>query len=323
MRSFVFDNVDDAAKTLAVEFQRYSKETSLTRELTNVVYELRRPLERIISFPSMTQYKTWAYGEVMTEMLGLNPPMMENYISSEGLRNFMQSFHRYDGRANYTYGERWHVNQAFQGVLYRLQTQPGTRQALMNIWDSSLDLRKDEANVPCTIIHQFLLRPSEDEKRLVLSLIVYMRSNDFFRGFKYDTFLNSMILEAFASWLGDLVDVGTLTFHVGSLHIYKEDTNKLLRLLSQREFNTPSIYTTEPLLKPIMLKGVDFTEYYKNLWLVHEIAQAARHKQTEEREIKHMIGELHSYFRDWAWAFVNWTNNAGCNTFTGRQQWTL
>lgn len=304
MHSYVFNNVDDAAKTLASDIRRLGTITPNygTLEILNVSYCLRNPLERIISFQSLKQYKIWTYCEVLTEFLGINPPMMESFLHDQKLINMMESFHRGDGRANYTYGERWHNNQSFQRIIKRLQRDKYSRQAVMNIWDSSLDLNESELNVPCTIIHQFLIRPDENgiDK---MHLSIYMRSNDLFSGWKYDTFLNSFLLEAFAGFLN--CEVGTLNFYTGSLHVYSKDFEKLETLVNTNEFATPSRW----LINKPKTFCLSFDNLYKQLRNVYQVAVLSA--ETNFPLDIYIDAVIIPYFKEWARDFVAYSRAKG------------
>jgi len=245
----------------------------------------------------MGQSRIWAYCEVLTEFLGLNPPLTESYGNTE-TRKFLASFHRGDGRANYTYGERWHVNSAFQKILRRLQDDRYSRQAVMNIWDSSLDLDPDETNVPCTIMHQFLIR-ADAVGNDYLHTNVYMRSNDFFKGWKYDIFLNSFIAEAFAGALN--CEVGDITFFVGSFHVYTNEYARL-RLFNMTDWNTATYSEFIPFRLP-------FENLYEQLWAVKRVEEVSRFNTVPLG----VLENLHPHFRKWAADFIDYNNRRVLN----------
>jgi len=296
-------NVDEITRFLTKDLLRIGSYVHVGRvgrilELRNLCYDIENPRERWLSFKSLKQSRIWAYSEVMTEFLGLNPPLMEFYTLDSKVNKFMRSFHRGDGRANYTYGERWHNHQCFQRIVKRLQDDRYSRQAVMNIYDSSIDLDGEEWNIPCTIMHQFLIRRDNLDNVDRLHLIVYMRSNDLFKGFKYDTFLNSFILEAFAGFLG--CDVGTLTFFVGSFHVYEADFSKLEKFVNE-EWITPSQYLLKE-NRPIPF-SLGFEELYTQLWSVKFMEEASRHGQCAMHE---EVERLHPHFEEWANTYIKW-----------------
>jgi hypothetical protein len=282
MFAFQSTTFTDAAIVLAKELSSHGKEVSTPRtgqflEIRDVTYEILNPCARFIPYKNLHQSRLWAYSEVLSEFLNINPPLTEQYGNKESAA-FMSKFHRGDGRSNYMYGERWHNNQAFQN----------SRQAVMNIWDSSIDLQGSETNLPCTIIHQFMIR--EDK----LNLHVYIRSNDFFKGWKYDIFLNSFILEAFAGFVR--ADVGSLIFTVGSFHTYEADYPKLWNLVSEPVYKPAEQQTRFKLL---------FEELYENLWLVYNLQNESRyHPTTIPQNLR-----MPMIFREWANAYIDHNYN--------------
>lgn len=300
MKSFTFNTFQEAAPRLAQYLIDDGSEVSTPRtgeflEARNLVYTIKNPTDRLINFEHLKQVKLWSINEIMTEFLSLNPPLTEQYTNTE-TKQFMDKFHRGDGRHNYIYGTRWQNSQQFQRIVKRLQDDRYSRQAIMEIWDSSLDLNSDETNVPCTIIHQFLIRKNAvgvDE----FYTNVYIRSNDFMKGFKYDIFLNSFIHEAFAGFLN--CQVGELTFMVGSFHTYKPDYSKLSQIVN--EFNNPN-----PIQQPRF--SLLFTELYEQLWIVKHLEEKSRYtKLIYENE----ASLLHPLFKDWAMTYMKYNSKRG------------
>lgn len=103
-------------------------------------------------------------------------------------------------------------------VVRRLQADPGTRQAVMSIWDPLHDLHVDSRkDYPCTLILQFLIRNGK------LQLHTKMRSNDVWLGLTYDAFQFSQMQLTVARVLG--LDAGPYFHHTTSLHIYERDVD--------------------------------------------------------------------------------------------------
>jgi thymidylate synthase len=291
MLAFQVPTFTDAAKVLCTYLSQNGRRISTPRtgeflEITDVTYLVERPTERLLPFESLKQIKLWAYSEVLSEFLNINPPLTESY-TNQTTRDFMEKFHRGDGRANYTYGERWHNNQAFQNIVSLLLHDRYSRQAIMNIWDSSIDLQGAEINLPCTIIHQFMIR-KDDSGSDKLNLHVYIRSNDFFKGWKYDIFLNSFILEAFAGFVK--AQVGTLTFTVGSFHVYKSDYPKFKDLVE--ETHKPP-HQLPPTQQPRFI--LDFEDLYSQLWMVYHIQNKSRFDMVAQSDFT-----LEPIFTTWA-----------------------
>lgn len=110
-----------------------------------------------------------------------------------------------------------------EGVIKRLEEDPDSRQAVMSIYDGSLDLRAEAHVVPCTLSLQFLVRGGK------LHLIATMRSNDIVWGLTYDVFNFTMMQEYVAARLG--LDVGDYRHHAGSLHLYVDRDKDLVKQL--------------------------------------------------------------------------------------------
>lgn len=100
-----------------------------------------------------------------------------------------------------------------------LQSNTNSRQAIIHIKEARNLLDNPTKDLNCTIALQFLLRNNK------LDLIVTMRSNDIWLGLPYDLFNFTCMQIQMAMELG--VDIGTYYHNAGSLHIYKEDVNKL------------------------------------------------------------------------------------------------
>lgn len=116
------------------------------------------------------------------------------------------------------YGPRF-VDQ-LEYVVDALARDRTTRQAVMTFWRPELwqaaeNVRQNTKDVPCTISHQYLFRNGK------LHLIVYMRSNDVWKGLTYDFFNFTQMAKVVASHLG--VQLGDYHHFCGSMHLYETD----------------------------------------------------------------------------------------------------
>ena len=102
--------------------------------------------------------------------------------------------------------------------------KPHSRQAVVSIWTPSPAPSKD---IPCTLIWQLLARGGE------LHAIVTMRSSDIWLGLPYDAFNFSMLSMSVAGELG--LTPGSLTFNLGSSHLYDRDREKAAAVLAAPE----------------------------------------------------------------------------------------
>lgn len=119
------------------------------------------------------------------------------------------------------YGAR--ISGQLDDLASLLERDPGSRQAVLTIYDAGRDLNAAKRDVPCTLALQFLVR----DERLILRTV--MRSNDLWLGLPYDLMQFAMLQSALASHLG--VYPGEMIHQVGSLHLYESDVAKAWRVI--------------------------------------------------------------------------------------------
>jgi thymidylate synthase len=87
---------------------------------------------------------------------------------------------------------------------------------LLRAWDN--DHAKESRDVPCTVSWQFIARGER------LHMICTMRSNDLWKGFLYDCYVNTVIQRYVAASLG--LTAGEYHHIAGSEHLYERDAKK-------------------------------------------------------------------------------------------------
>lgn len=127
-----------------------------------------------------------------------------------------------NGKMDYTYNERYRTQ--LERVIEELKTKPGTRQAVMTVYDQHHDLGNwgGKARIPCSMYYQFIRRKVRD--REVLHCVYTMRSCDALTHLLYDLYMTMKLQEYVANAVG--IDPGTFTYFAGSLHAYKKDIEK-------------------------------------------------------------------------------------------------
>lgn len=127
----------------------------------------------------------------------------------------VKAFHKFTDRGVFhgAYGAR--ISGRLDDLAKLLRKDRDTRQAVLTIYDSDVDLNANKRDVPCTIAIQFLLRRGQ------LNMRVMMRSNDIWLGFPYDIVQFAALQAAVASDMH--VPMGSYTHTVGSLHLYESD----------------------------------------------------------------------------------------------------
>ena len=119
-----------------------------------------------------------------------------------------------------------HVNGHWQRCLDKLQRDPNSRQAVIQI-PRPLEDTKDE---PCTLSLQFMIRFG------ALHCFATMRSSDIWLGLPYDVFTFTQLQNVMAGQLG--VRRGSFSLNAGSSHVYERDIPKALALLRSTQSAT-------------------------------------------------------------------------------------
>ena len=101
-------------------------------------------------------------------------------------------------------------------IIDKLQTDPMSRQAVINIWRESPPL--STRDVPCTISVQFMRRDGK------LQCFVNMRSSDVWLGFPYDVFNFSILSGYVARKLG--WELGNMYHYAASRHVYEKNIER-------------------------------------------------------------------------------------------------
>lgn len=112
------------------------------------------------------------------------------------------------------------IECAYESLL----NNPLSRQVVMQIWDSKLDLpqvdgRPNSEDIPCNLLS--LLKINDG----CLEWSQVMRSNDIFRGTPYNFIQFTLLQEIIAGWLN--VEMGSFVLFVDSLHAYQNDLNTM------------------------------------------------------------------------------------------------
>ncbi len=173
---------------------------SLTKELLNTIVTIKNPLD--------------------TET-------PEGYFwTGEKLEKYSKQFLNKDKQGFvYTYGNR--LREHFNGIdqiqeaILRLKNCMESRRAISVTWDPTVDTKNDE--VPCMILVDFKIR---DRK---LNTTGLWRSHDIYGAW----YPNAVGLSNLAAYVADKlkVDMGTLTIHSISAHIYEINFGDVKKIL--------------------------------------------------------------------------------------------
>lgn len=111
------------------------------------------------------------------------------------------------------YGKR--TNGQIAKAIAKLSKDPDTRQAIVTIWDPTLDNLPEKRDYPCTVSLAFEIRAN------MLNLTAFMRSSDLWKGLPYDMFQFSQLQQTVARVLQR--PCGFFRLITLSLHAYHED----------------------------------------------------------------------------------------------------
>lgn len=202
---------------------------ALTRELRHVTITLRSPLERCIVVPERRNNPFAAIFETLWVIAGRNDIAdLSAYIPRA------PDFSDDGSTWRAGYGPRlrnWRTVDQLAAIVSTLQAEPGSRRAVVSLFDPTLD-NEPSKDIPCTNWLQFLCRDG------VLDMAVTVRSNDLIWGFSgINTFEWSVLHEMVASWLG--CEVGSVTYFIGSLHLYDRHVDRVERMLAHALSDDP------------------------------------------------------------------------------------
>lgn len=298
---FDFENYETAARYFAESFLNRDCLISMNQnnvetykssivELRNILYSI--PAGKVLSMNNYhRQYPFWAVAESVSEILGLKRSIMERYSPEK----MDWAYHIHSTRMpDYSYGERWHVDNQLVNIFNKLDKNPTTKRAVMNIYNGT-DTYDSKLDVPCTLSHIFSIRNNK------LDLTTLLRSQDFFAGSLYDTFLSNFILQSFTSWLNNSnqfsLKSGNLYFYVDSLHYYPERNKDRLNELVNSEctnfYSDVESYTLD----------VDIQQYFKDLYHLSDCEMASYNGNFSYSDEK--LNKINSpVFRDFARVFL-------------------
>ncbi|MBQ9610593.1 MAG: hypothetical protein IJV15_14265 [Lachnospiraceae bacterium] len=189
-----------------------------TQEILHVLMTIEDPRQRWVydRFPSMSI--AFALAEIIWILNGTDESEVINEWNPL-LSSYAGNGDRYYG----AYGKRIRKHYGFdqlERTYYALQSVPESRQVVIQIYDTEIDMPLDDGkprsqDIPCNICSMLKIR---DEK---LEWSQIMRSNDIFRGMPYNFIQFTTIQEIMAGWLG--LDVGAYSHYCDSLHLYEKD----------------------------------------------------------------------------------------------------
>ena len=187
-----------------------SRDGDVCGEVLHATTIIKDPTRNIVTSSIRKMPMRYAVGELMWYLSG------SNKVNDIGAFSKVWENLSDDGvHVNSAYGYRIFKAFGFDQWEYAkrlLIENPNSRQAVIHIKDPNPDPTKD---LPCTLALQYFIRDG------ALHASTYMRSNDIWLGFPFDTFTFTCLQMMMAFQLG--VNIGAYSHTAGSLHMYQRN----------------------------------------------------------------------------------------------------
>ena len=200
----------------------------LTREILRATITIKDPRQRWVASRKPPLNVAFAIAELVWIMTGRNDLAFLEAWNSR-LTDFVGARPQLHGA--YGYRLRHHVGLDQLTRAYQaLSNNPKSRQVVLQIWDSSIDLpfpsgAPADQDVPCNVLALLKVRDGK------LDWLQIVRSNDLFLGVPYNFVQFTCLQEIIAGWLG--VESGAYHQVSDSLHLY--------------EYHEKNVFASQPL----------------------------------------------------------------------------
>lgn len=195
----------------------------ITREILHVAVTIADPRQRWAVSRQPALNPALALAEVVWIMTGRNDLAFLEFWSRE--------YRKYAGDGSglhgaYGYRIRRHLSiDQLDRAFRALSNNPDTRQVVLQIWDSEVDMPNPDGtpvddDIPCNVVSIPKVRDGR------LEWLQVIRSNDVFRGLPYNLVQFTSLQEILAGWLN--VECGTYNQLSDSLHVYEGDAADVL-----------------------------------------------------------------------------------------------
>jgi thymidylate synthase len=276
-----------------------------TRELLHVAFTIHDPRQRVVFARPINP--AFAIAEVIWILAGSNDLEFLRFWNPR-MKRFSDDGHMFHGAYGFRLGSQPALSAGVADSLRHtppqaqpnrrdqlraaydaLQLTPHSRQVVLQIWDSRLDLPSPSPrskDIPCNLMSHLLIR---DEK---LEWLQVMRSNDLIWGTPYNFIQFTTIQEVIAGWLG--IEVGAYNHISDSLHVYERhwpNLQSLARGTADMPRNTADL-------------RVPTYEAWESLWrqLVDTTIQMAHARSTRDIiTIAEDSSHLPSGYVQWIW----------------------
>lgn len=229
IKSFCGASADVVWQSIVEEFRqsdgtlKQSSRLGAMEELLHVVLTIEDPRQRWIVSREPPLNMAFALAEIVWIMRGRRDLAFLSFWN-KNLRKYVGPGPELNG----AYGHRIRNHLGFDQLnrVYKaIKHDNDTRQAVLQIWDSRMDIPKPDGSpadpdIPCNVVAMPKLRNGKLEWMQVI------RSNDMFLGIPHNIVQFTCMQEVLAGWLG--VECGSYNQISDSLHIYDHDLNNVL-----------------------------------------------------------------------------------------------
>jgi thymidylate synthase len=197
-----------------------------TKELLHVGFSIADPRQRWVFARTPGINPAFALAEIVWILNGSNDASFINHWNPI-LPNYAGKDDYYHGAYGYRLRYQFCLDQLSR-AYNTLKNNPDSRQIVLQIWDSKMDLPLDNgqpvsSDIPCNICSLVKVRSNK------LEWMQIIRSNDLFLGLPYNFIQFTTLQEVLSGWLE--IELGTYNQISDSLHVYKSDQCKIDHLL--------------------------------------------------------------------------------------------
>jgi thymidylate synthase len=189
-----------------------------TVELLHLVLHIEDPSQRWVTSRTPAINPAFALVEVFWIASGRQDAALPNYWNP-ALPRFCGTGDEYHGAYGYRLRQHFGIDQ-LDRVYSALASSPDSRQCVLQIWDSAVDLPHGDGtpaspDIPCNVLALPKIRRGK------LEWMQIIRSNDLFLGMPHNIVQFSALQEMLSGWLG--VSPGAYHQLSDSLHVYSKD----------------------------------------------------------------------------------------------------
>jgi thymidylate synthase len=189
-----------------------------TVELLHLALHIEDPSQRWVTSRTPAINPAFALVEVFWIASGRQDAALPNYWNPV-LPRFCGTGEKYHGAYGYRLRQHFGIDQ-LDRIYSALAASPDSRQCVLQIWDSAVDLPHIDGtpaspDIPCNVLALPKIRRGK------LEWMQIIRSNDLFLGMPHNIVQFSALQEMLSGWLG--VSPGGYHQLSDSLHVYSKD----------------------------------------------------------------------------------------------------